>query len=105
MQPSVSNGKDIAPGRTGSIEGRWSAMARSARHRVGPPLVSVIVPSHDHGPTLAPAVRSALRQTVDGLEVLIVGDGMPASAAEIARGLAREHECVRLFEFEKGARH
>ena len=64
-----------------------------------------MVPTHDHGPTLVPAVRSALRQTVAELEVLIVGDGMPPAAAEIARRLEREHERVRLFEFEKGARH
>jgi len=69
------------------------------------PIASVIVPTHDHGRTLAPAVNSALRQSVEALEVLIVGDGMPPEAAEVARGLAREHERVRLFEFEKGARH
>jgi hypothetical protein len=80
-------------------------MARSATHRGGTPLVSVVVPTHDHGPTLIPAVRSALRQTVTDLEVLIVGDGMPRAAAEVARGLEREHERVRLFEFDKGARH
>ena len=50
-------------------------------------------------------IRSALRQTLAELEVLIVGDGMPSAAAEIARRLEREHERVRLFEFEKGARH
>ena len=80
-------------------------MARSATPDGDAPLVSVVVPTHDHGPTLVPAVRSALRQTVAELEVLIVGDGMPPAAAEIARGLEREHERVRLFEFEKGARH
>jgi GalNAc5-diNAcBac-PP-undecaprenol beta-1,3-glucosyltransferase len=80
-------------------------MARSAPHRVSAPLVSVVVPTHDHGPTLVPAVGSALRQTIPDLEVLIVGDGMPPAAAEVARALAREHERVRLFEFEKGARH
>ena len=68
-------------------------------------LVSVVVPSHDHGPTLRPAVRSALAQTHSQLELLIVGDGMPAAAADVARELEREHERVRLFEFEKGERH
>lgn len=68
-------------------------------------LVSVVVPSHDHGPTLRPAVRSALAQTHSRLELLIVGDGMPPAAAAVARELEREHERVRLFEFEKGKRH
>jgi len=69
------------------------------------PIVSVIVPTHDHGRTLVPAVSSALGQSVEELEVLIVGDGMPPDAAKVARGLARDHERVRLFEFDKGARH
>ncbi len=69
------------------------------------PLVSVLVPTHDHGPTLRPSVASALRQSHRELEVLIVGDGMPADAAEVARELAAEHEPVRVFEFEKGERH
>jgi len=77
-------------------------MVRSAPDRLGPPLVSVVVPTHDHGPTLGPAVRSALRQTVDELEVLIVGDGMPAAAGEIARGLLRlgagDREPLRALE-------
>ncbi len=86
----------------GSID---DPLARSVTQRGGAPLVSVVVPTHDHGPTLVPAVRSALRQTLAELEVLIVGDGMPAPAAEVARRLEHEHERVRLFEFEKGARH
>ena len=69
------------------------------------PLVSIIVPTHNHGPTLRSAVSSALAQTHAELEVLIVGDGMPAEAAAAARELEREHERVRLFEFEKGERH
>jgi hypothetical protein len=80
-------------------------MDRSATQSDDVPLVSVVIPTHDHGPTLVCALRSALRQTLAELEVLIVGDGMPASAAAIARRLEREHERVRLFEFEKGARH
>ena len=38
-------------------------------------LATVIVPTHDHGPLLRLAVRSALRQTVEDLEVLVIGDG------------------------------
>lgn len=70
-----------------------------------PPLVSVIVPTHDHGPTLRPAIAAALAQTVADLEVLIVGDGMPPTAAAIARELAATDDRVELFEFEKGERH
>lgn len=71
----------------------------------GEPLVTVLVPTHDHGPTLRFSVASALAQTVDDLELFIVGDGMPHAAAEVARELEREQERVRVFEFEKGERH
>lgn len=64
-----------------------------------------MVPTHDHGPTLRPTVESALEQTHAELELLIVGDGMPEAAAAVARELEREHEQVRLFEFDKGERH
>ena len=69
------------------------------------PLASVLVPTHDHGPTLRHSVAAALGQTVSELELLIVGDGMPAAAAEVARELAAADGRVRVFEFEKGERH
>ena len=69
------------------------------------PLASVLVPTHDHGPTLRHSVAAALGQTVSELEVLIVGDGMPPAAAEVARELGATDGRVRLFEFEKGERH
>jgi len=65
----------------------------------------VIVPTHDHGRTLRPAVGSALAQTHEHLEVLIVGDGMPPEAAAVARELADGDHRIHLFEFEKGERH
>lgn len=72
----------------------------------GGPLVSVLVPTVDHGPTLRHSVASALAQELDGgLEVLIVGDGMAPQAAAVARELAAAEERVRLFEFPKGPRN
>ncbi len=49
------------------------------------------------------AARSAQSHTE--LELLIVGDGMPAEAAAVARELAASTSSVRLFEFDKGERH
>jgi glycosyltransferase involved in cell wall biosynthesis len=69
------------------------------------PLVSVLVPTHSHGPLLAPAVRSALSQTHDELEVLIVGDGPTEDTRACAEELARGDDRVRFFPFEKGERH
>jgi glycosyltransferase involved in cell wall biosynthesis len=69
------------------------------------PGVSVLVPTHSHGPLLGPAVRSALRQTREDLEVLIVGDGATESTRACAEALAAQDERVRFFPFEKGERH
>jgi glycosyltransferase involved in cell wall biosynthesis len=58
--------------------GRSAAACRSHvgyGARVPSPLVSVVVPCHDRAHVIARAVRSALRQTVDDLEVLVVDDG------------------------------
>jgi GalNAc5-diNAcBac-PP-undecaprenol beta-1,3-glucosyltransferase len=50
-------------------------------------------------------VPSALAQTVGDLEILIVGDGMPPEAAEVAREVAALDGRVRLLEHPKGPRH
>ena len=68
-------------------------------------MITVLVPTHSHGPLLAHAVRSALRQGVGELEVLIVGDGPTQATRECAQELAAADERVRYFEFEKGPRH
>jgi glycosyltransferase involved in cell wall biosynthesis len=51
------------------------------------PLVSVVVPSYNHAAYVEQAVRSALAQEVDGLEVLVVDDGSTDDSAEIVRGI------------------
>jgi hypothetical protein len=66
---------------------------------------TVIVPTHDHGPTLRFAIASALAQTVDDLEVLVVGDGVPDVTREIVAELARDDRRVRFFDRPKGPRH
>lgn len=38
---------------------------------------TVVIPTQDHGPTLRYAVQGALAQTVEDLEILVVGDGAP----------------------------
>lgn len=69
------------------------------------PVATVVVPTHDHGATLRYSVASVLQQTIEDLELVIVGDGMPPEAAHIARGLAAQDERARLVERPKGPRH
>jgi len=66
---------------------------------------TVLIPTHDHGPTLLRSVTSALAQTVADLEVLVVGDGVPDVTRELMAGLAAADERVRFFDNPKGERH
>jgi hypothetical protein len=49
---------------------------------------TVLIPTHDHGPTLRYSVAAALAQTVKDIEVFIVGDGMREAARDVARSVA-----------------
>jgi GalNAc5-diNAcBac-PP-undecaprenol beta-1,3-glucosyltransferase len=65
---------------------------------------SVLVPTFDHGPTLTYSVGSALAQTVEDLEVVIIGDGIPDTARDVIADLQRSDARVRFLEFPKGPR-
>jgi glycosyltransferase involved in cell wall biosynthesis len=66
---------------------------------------TVLIPTHDHGPTLLYAAGSALSQSVGDLELFIVGDGVPDKTREIAADLMRRDSRVRFFDNPKGPRH
>jgi glycosyltransferase involved in cell wall biosynthesis len=66
---------------------------------------TVLIPTHDHGPTLFRSVRSALEQTVEDLEVLVVGDGAPPVTREVMDELTRSDRRVRFLDNPKGPRH
>jgi GalNAc5-diNAcBac-PP-undecaprenol beta-1,3-glucosyltransferase len=66
---------------------------------------TVLVPTHDHGPTLRRSIASALAQTVSDLEVLVVGDGAPDVTRELMAELTAAEPRVRFFDNPKGARH
>jgi glycosyltransferase involved in cell wall biosynthesis len=68
------------------------------------PAATVIVPTHAHDLLLPPAVRSALRQTVQDVEVMIVGDGMTDATRAAARQLAADDPRVRVFDNPKAGR-
>lgn len=64
--------------------------------------VTVLVPTWNAPDTLGPAVRSALRQTVTDLEVLIVGDGVLGPARSVIDTLLGEDPRVRFLDLPKG---
>ncbi|AHY47993.1 Glycosyl transferase family 2 [Rubrobacter radiotolerans] len=69
------------------------------------PRATVLVPTHDHFYTLPYAVRSALRQTVEDIEVFVIGDGVPEETRAVISGLQREDDRLRFFDNPKGPRH
>jgi hypothetical protein len=68
-------------------------------------MVTVVVPTHDHGATLRRSVASALAQTVRDLEVFIVGDGVPDAARPVISDLVNQDSRIRFFDQPKGERH
>jgi hypothetical protein len=57
----------------------------------------------DHGETLRDSVPAALCQTVQDIEVFILGDGVPDITRAIARALAASDPGVRFFKLRQGA--
>lgn len=64
------------------------------------PVATVIIPTFNHGRTLALAVQSALAQTV-GVEIFIIGDGVPDTNKQLIRDLADKDVRITFFDFPK----
>jgi GalNAc5-diNAcBac-PP-undecaprenol beta-1,3-glucosyltransferase len=69
------------------------------------PVATVLVPTHSHALTLPHAVRSALAQTEDRIEIVIIGDGVDEPTREAAQRLASGDPRVRFEDRPKGPRH
>jgi glycosyltransferase involved in cell wall biosynthesis len=68
------------------------------------PLVSVIIPVYNAGPYLEDAVESALEQTYDNLELIVVDDGSTDESVEICdRMAARDHRISVCHQQHAGA--
>ena len=60
------------------------------------PLVSVVTPVHNAERYLAASIDSALAQTLDDLEVIVIDDGATDGSAAIADAYAQAHPRVRV---------
>jgi succinoglycan biosynthesis protein ExoO len=74
--------------------------ASASATRATSPGVSVLVPAYNAAPFLTRAVRSALRQTMADVEVIVVDDASTDATLEVARGLAAEDPRVRVLSNE-----
>ena len=68
------------------------------------PVATILIPTHDHGPTLRASVASALAQTCP-VEVFIIGDGVPRETYSIVAEFAQADQPIRFFDHPKGPRN
>lgn len=61
------------------------------------PLVSVTIPSYNHGRFLPEAIESALSQTYGNIEIVIVDDASTDNSLEIARKYASKHSIIKVY--------
>jgi GalNAc5-diNAcBac-PP-undecaprenol beta-1,3-glucosyltransferase len=66
------------------------------------PRFTVVVPTFDHGPTLKSSVPSALAQSLEDIEVFVVGDGVPDVTREIMARLCAADARVRFLDNPTG---
>ncbi|MES1212697.1 MAG: glycosyltransferase family A protein [Leifsonia sp.] len=66
---------------------------------------SILIPSHNRPRTLALAVASALAQTVDDIEVIVIGDGVTTAVRETALRLSAADRRVVFLDLPKGENH
>ena len=64
-------------------------------------LATIVVPTHDHGGTIRHALASALRQTVQQIEVIIIGDGVAEVDKPLLLELASSDSRVRFIDHPK----
>jgi hypothetical protein len=66
---------------------------------------SVLIPIHDKPTTLPLTVDTVLRQSVQDLEVLLIGDGVTDQVRDVVAGLVASDPRVRFLDFPKGPHH
>lgn len=66
---------------------------------------SILIPIHDKPTTLPLTVDTVLRQSVEDLEVLLIGDGVTDEVRGVVRQLVDHDDRVRFLDFPKGPHH
>jgi GalNAc5-diNAcBac-PP-undecaprenol beta-1,3-glucosyltransferase len=67
------------------------------------PPVDVIIPTHNHGPTISFAVQSVLAQTFQNFRIVIVGDGVSSEHETLISRLCLRDSRIRFVSNPKGA--
>ena len=66
------------------------------------PLVTVLVPTHDHSELIPFTLRSIQAQTLVDFELFVVGDGAPPATRDAVAALAKNDPRIRYFDNRKG---
>src|SRR5713226_2909556 len=68
------------------------------------PLVSICIPSYNQARYLRSAIESALSQTYDNIEVIVVDDGSTDDSLEVAQRYEASHpDSVKVFRHDDGS--
>jgi glycosyltransferase involved in cell wall biosynthesis len=62
------------------------------------PLVSVLIPVFNRATLLPACVLSAIKQSYDNIEIIIVDNASTDATWEVCKSLARDHKCVRIYQ-------
>lgn len=65
---------------------------------------TVLIPTHDHADPLRHSVASAQAQSLQDIELFIVGDGVGDATRELVAELSAGDARIRFFDFPKGPR-
>lgn len=63
-------------------------------------LVSVIIPMYNREHIIGRALESVFRQTLEGIEVLVVDDGSTDGSVAVVKGYQKDHPQLKVFEME-----
>ena len=69
------------------------------------PVATVVLPTHDHGPLLRLSLGTVQEQTVEDIEIFVIGDGVPDETRELVAEIARGDPRIRFFDNPKGPRN
>lgn len=67
--------------------------------------ILLIIPTHAHPLCLPLAVESAQRQTVDDIDIVVIGDGVSDDTRDAISPILAGDRRVRFLDLPKGARH
>ncbi len=66
------------------------------------PLVSVIIPTFNHGPVIADAIKSCLQQTFINIEIIIIDDGSTDNTKEILKPYTKIRSIKYYYQENRG---